>query len=226
MPERLKQAMLRSRLRSRGLRVEFGAGARIDSYTDFAGSASLNAGAALFGCLVGRWTYFGNHSLAIYSDIGAFCSIAPHVIIGGGRHPTGGYVTTSPLFYSAHNNPWGSFPGALDRDSELPKTVIGSDVWIGYSAVVLPGVRVGDGAVIGAGAVVTRDVEPYGIVAGVPAKHLRSRFDRADVEWLLANKWWEWPDEQLKRLRPQFSSIASLRAALGADLETPQEVAR
>jgi acetyltransferase-like isoleucine patch superfamily enzyme len=214
VPDRLKQAIFRSRARRHGARIEFGPGSRIDSYTRFTGSASLNAGASVFGTRVGRWTYFGDRSLAIFSEIGAFCSIAAHVIIGGGRHPTSDYVTTSPLFYSERDNPWGSFGAGIDLDSELPLTTIGNDVWIGYAAVILPGVRVGDGAVIGAGAVVTRDVEPYGIVAGVPAKFLRSRFEPADVDWLLGIKWWDWPDEKLKQLRPQFAGIASLRAAI------------
>jgi acetyltransferase-like isoleucine patch superfamily enzyme len=219
MPEGLKQALLRWRLRSRGVRVEFGAGARIDSYASFGVNATLGAGAAVFGCSVGRWTYFGEDCLAIYSEVGAFCSIAPHVIIGGGRHPTRGYVTTSPLFYSARSNPWGAFPGAIDRNQELPRTFIGNDVWIGYSAVVLPGIRVGDGAVIGAGSIVNRDVEPYQIVAGTPARTIRPRFDAADTEWLLEAKWWDWPDEELKRLRPMFSSVSRLRESKGARTE-------
>jgi len=68
--------------------------------------------------------------------------------------------------------------------------------------------------VVGAGAVVTQDVEPYSIVAGVPARSLRMRFEPGDVEWLLALRWWDWPDARLKALRARFSSVASLREAL------------
>jgi acetyltransferase-like isoleucine patch superfamily enzyme len=220
MPRALKQLLLRARLRSQGARVDFGTGARIDSGTEFAGHASLDAGARVFGSKVGRWTYFGDSALTIFADVGAFCSIAPHAIIGGGKHPTQGYVTTSPRFYSTICNPWGTFPGSMHLDSEVPRTFIGNDVWIGYSAVVLPGLRVGDGAVIGAGAVVTRDVEPYAIVAGVPARNLRFRFAPGDVEWLLDLRWWDWPDARLKELRPQFCNIASLRSAVGSPAET------
>jgi acetyltransferase-like isoleucine patch superfamily enzyme len=214
VPEWLKQALLRARIRLRGGRVRCGPGARIDSEAEFDGRSSLGAGALVLGCAVGRWTYFGERALAIYTDIGAFCSIAPHAVIGGGRHPTRGRVTTSPLFYSTIHNPWGSFAGSVPRDDELPRTHVGNDVWIGYSAVVLPGVRVGDGAVVGAGAVVTRDVEPYAVVAGVPARKLRSRFGDDDVRWLLLHRWWHWPEARLRSLRPQFESVAALRAAV------------
>jgi acetyltransferase-like isoleucine patch superfamily enzyme len=216
IPARLKQMMLRARLRSRGCNVSFGPGARIDSFTDFAGSSSLGAGASVFGSSVGRWTYFGDHALAINSEVGAFCSIAAKAVIGGGNHPTRDYVSTSPLFYGTIHNPWGVFSGSMLRDVELPRTRIGNDVWIGYSAVVLPGKCIGDGAVIAAGAVVTHDVEPYEIVAGVPARSIRSRFDPEDVEWLLSVQWWNWPDERLKRLRPEFFSVESLRSAVNA----------
>jgi carbonic anhydrase/acetyltransferase-like protein (isoleucine patch superfamily) len=214
IPNSLKQMMLRARFRSRGCNVSFGPGARIDTFVDFAGNSSLGAGATVFGSNVGRWTYLGDQALAINCEIGAFCSIAAKAVIGGGNHPTRDYVTTSPLFYGTIHNPWGIFPGSMQRDTELPRTRIGNDVWIGYSAIVLPGKRVGDGAIIAAGAVVTHDVEPYEIVAGVPARSIRTRFDPDDVEWLLSIGWWNWPDERLKQLRPMFRSIESLRAAV------------
>jgi acetyltransferase-like isoleucine patch superfamily enzyme len=216
VPDGLKQRLLQARLRLAGRRVDFGVRARIDKHTRFAGPASLHSGACVFGCSVGRWTYFGDGALAICAEFGAFCSVAPHVIVGGGRHPVGENVTTSPNFYSARNNPWGDFPDAVSDETELPTTYIGHDVWIGYAAVILPGVRVGDGAVIGAGAVVTKDVDPYDIVTGIPAKRLRARFGREDVAWLQELKWWDWPDEALKQLRPAFSSVATLRAAVRA----------
>jgi len=214
VPDWLRQALHRARLRLRGKIVRCGPGARIDSYTKFDGRATLDAATTIFGSRVGRWTYFGKNTLVIYSDVGAFCSIAANVVIGGGRHPTD-RVTTSPLFYSAaHDNQWGVVAEPMPRREELPRTHVGNDVWIGYSAVVLPGMRVGDGAVVGAGAVVTQDVEPYSIVAGVPARSLRMRFEPGDVEWLLALRWWDWPDARLKALRARFSSVASLREAL------------
>ena len=74
-------------------------------------------------------------------------------------------------------------------------TIVGNDVWIGYDAMVMPGVRIGDGAIVAAGAVVSKDVPPYGVVAGNPARLVRTRFDEADVERLLRAAWWDWPVE-------------------------------
>ena len=76
-------------------------------------------------------------------------------------------------------------------------TVIGNDVWIGLGAMFMPGVQVGDGAIIAAGALVTRDVAPYAVVGGNPAKLLRSRFDEATIRELLRLRWWDWPIERI-----------------------------
>lgn len=77
--------------------------------------------------------------------------------------------------------------------------MIGSDVWIGYEAVILSGVKIGDGAIIGARAVVTRDVEPYAIVGGVPARLIRKRFSDDTIDTLMKLRWWDWPHERIKR---------------------------
>ena len=81
-------------------------------------------------------------------------------------------------------------------------TIVGHDVWLGYSALVLPGVRIGHGAVVAAASVVARDVPPYAIVAGNPARVVRSRFSEEDVERLLRAAWWDWPIDACHRARP------------------------
>jgi len=81
---------------------------------------------------------------------------------------------------------------------------IGNDVWIGRRAIVMPGVRIGDGAVVGAGAIVTKDVAPYAIVGGNPAKLIRYRFDPNQIESLLAIRWWDWSDEKIRAEQTAF----------------------
>ena len=84
--------------------------------------------------------------------------------------------------------------------------IIGNDVWIGYEAVILAGVSIGDGAIVGARAVVTKDVPPYTIVGGVPAKPIRRRFDEATVARMLELQWWNWPDERIRKTIPAIQS--------------------
>ncbi|GAA0386510.1 CatB-related O-acetyltransferase [Streptomyces luteireticuli] len=158
---------------------------------------------------VGEYTYFDDpdgaeefesrNVLYAYGTerlvIGKYCAIAAgtRFMMPGAAHPTMG-VSTFPFTMFG-----GAWTGrTLDLVTDLPSrgdTVIGNDVWIGYQALIMPGVRIGDGAVIAAGSVVTGDVEPYTIVGGNPARPIRRRFDDADVERLLRAAWWDWPVE-------------------------------
>ena len=106
-----------------------------------------------------------------------------------------------------------SIAGAWDNHGDI---VIGNDVWIGYEAVILSGVTVGDGAIIGTRAVVTKDVPPYTIVGGVPARPIRRRFDDKAIERLEALRWWNWDFEKIKRNLPaiQSGNLAALERAV------------
>ncbi|EMN8431424.1 CatB-related O-acetyltransferase, partial [Klebsiella pneumoniae] len=127
----------------------------------------------------------------------------------GHRHEWG---STFPFFYA--NESWQQAQAA---DGYLPAgdTVIGNDVWIGSEAIIMPGVRVGDGAIIGTRALVTRDVEPYAIVGGNPARVLRKRFDEDRIALLLEMRWWDWPDAAIEATMPLMTSgdIEGLHAA-------------
>jgi virginiamycin A acetyltransferase len=128
--------------------------------------------------------------------IGRFCSIAAETrfIMNGGNHPTS-WVSTYP--FPVFGSGW---EGAMPSDwPNKGDTIVGSDVWIGYAATIMPGVRIGDGAIVASCAVVTRDVPPYAIVGGNPATVLRSRFDDATVTRLLALRWWDWDAETITR---------------------------
>ena len=156
---------------------------------------------------IGRYTYISARSSVIFAEVGSFCSIAAGVGIGGGAHKIDA-VSTSPVFNKGRN----IFKKNLGKIEFSPykNTVIGNDVWIGNRALVLQGVNVGDGAIVGAGSVVTKDVEPYTIVAGNPAKVIRKRFDDETIAKLLEIKWWDMGDEELFKFGDSFESPAKL----------------
>ena len=130
--------------------------------------------------------------------IGKFCSIACGVkfLFNSANHTQSSLSTYPfPIFYEEWGLDRGHVTQAWDNKGDI---VIGNDVWIGYEAVVLAGVTVGDGAIIGARALVTKDVPPYTIVGGVPARIIRRRFPEDTIAKLLKLQWWEWPAEKIK----------------------------
>ena len=128
--------------------------------------------------------------------IGKFCSIAAEAtfIMNGGNHPTT-WLTTYPFPIFGHGWEAAQPPAWPTRGD----TVVGNDVWIGYRATIMPGVTIGDGAIVATASVVTRDVPPYAIVGGNPAVVIRHRFDEATVARLLAVRWWDWDADRLTR---------------------------
>lgn len=155
-----------------------------------------------------RYSYIGTNTIVSDTKIGAFCSIGSSCSIGGGVHPTD-RVSMSPVFYDSGNCFREKKYVSADsrKPFKQPQTIIGNDVWIGENVYVSAGVNIGDGAVIGAHAVITKDVPPYAIVAGVPAKILRYRFDEATIKELMATQWWEWSDERLAENKEWFSKV-------------------
>ncbi|MCF0193567.1 MAG: CatB-related O-acetyltransferase [Bacteroidaceae bacterium] len=157
-------------------------------------TAKIYAGTEFYDSTIGRHSYVGYNSEIHNCEIGAFCSIANNIVVGGAKHPLD-WVSTSPVFYNVGGGT-GKHIGNLEIEP-LKRTIIGNDVWIGSCVLIMQGVHVGDGAVIGAGSIVTKDVPPYAIVAGNPAKILRYRFDEKMIGSLLTSKWWELSDEEL-----------------------------
>ena len=131
--------------------------------------------------------------------IGKFCSIAcgAKFLFASANHTQASVSTYPfPIFFEEWDLDIGDVTSAWDHKGDI---VIGNDVWIGYEAVVMAGVTIGDGAIIGAQAVVTKDVPPYTIVGGVPAREIRRRFSDNVIARLLELKWWDWPAEQIQR---------------------------
>lgn len=159
---------------------------------------------------VGRYSYGKPKVWAFPSggklSVGSFCSIADQVaiLLGGNHDPE--RLTTYPLDALFDKD------GLAPSESTRGNVVIGSDVWVGYGALILSGVTIGDGAVVAAGAVVARDVEPYEIVAGNPARHLRFRFGEPVIRDLLALRWWDWPLEKIREQAPTLTrSLATVK---------------
>jgi acetyltransferase-like isoleucine patch superfamily enzyme len=174
---------------------------------------------------VGRYSRV--HGRLSESDVGAFCSIAEHALIGGlGRHPID-QVSTHAVMYNApaELHPQRGFSQVERFHGSIARTRIGNDVWIAYRATVLNGVTIGDGAVVATGAVVTKDVPPYAIVAGIPARLIRYRFaDEALRQALIDSRWWDWPEAGLKLISDSFDQAQPLTLSRWQDIRQRAEL--
>jgi chloramphenicol O-acetyltransferase type B len=180
--------------------VEIGnAGATDPTTGELFGALTAEEAIAAGRATVGRYSYGSFQVNAGRGDrarvrIGSFCSIARGVeFVAGGNHRPD-WISTYPFRVM-----W-DLPGAFTDGHPRPELDIevGNDVWIGAQALILPGAKIGDGAVVAARAVVTGEVRPYAIVGGAPARELRRRFDDEQIEALLELRWWEWPEEKLR----------------------------
>ncbi len=165
-----------------------------------------------YASVVSRWAHLE------YCRIGRFSSIGEYVHVIRGQHPSREYATTAPCFYSTSRSMGFSWTEE-DRfeefrwlDEEKKYCVeIGSDVWIGSHTLIMEGVRIGNGAIIAAGAVVVKDVPDYAIVGGNPAKLIRYRFDEEEIAYLKELKWWEKDPALIEKNAEYFSSVALLK---------------
>ena len=165
----------------------------IDNKSSFHITTHIYRFAHIVNSNIGKYTYIGIGSKIIHTEIGNFCSIASDVNIGLEEH-TLQNISTSPIFTESHNATGYSW---TKEDVFIPfkRTYIGNDVWIGFRALIKSGIKIGNGAVIAAGAVVTKDVPPYAIVGGVPAKIIKYRFSEDIIDELQKSQWWNLPDE-------------------------------
>ena len=159
-------------------------------------TSKIGAGCRIVSVSMGRHSFCGYDCTLINCRIGAFCSLADNVSVGLASHPVD-WVSTSPVFIERK----GSIKMRYASHPYEPscETSIGNDVWIGKGAYIKAGVHIGNGAVVGMGSVVTKDVPDYAIVAGVPAKIIRRRFDDKQIEKLRELKWWDWADEKISK---------------------------
>ncbi|HTM66061.1 MAG TPA: CatB-related O-acetyltransferase [Flavipsychrobacter sp.] len=166
-------------------------------------TSKIESGSLIVNSKFDKHSFCGYDCQIINCEVGSFCSVSNQVIIGGGMHPMD-WVGMSPVFYEGRDSVKAKF--STHKRVDAKKTIVGHDVWIGHSVLIKQGITIGTGAVIGMGSVVTKDVPPYGIVAGNPAKLIRMRFSEMVVEELLRSEWWNYSDEKLSAMAKFFKS--------------------
>lgn len=167
----------------------------------------------VFSGRIGRGSYIGALSNLISTCIGRYSCISNHVSVVIGAHPVSRNVSIHPCFYEPKHNCGFSYVNEAKfaelkyADQQNHFVVIGNDVWIGQGALLMQGITIGDGSVVAAGAVVTKDVPPYAIVGGVPAKLIRYRYAPETIEKLLQIKWWNWPEHEIREKVELFEDV-------------------
>ena len=198
-----------TRIREHRRRVRICAGVELSLGNHYGGYNKIGRNSSFFGS-IGKGSYIGS-DCRISADIGKYCCIASRVITAVGRHPTCDFVSVHPAFYSPDLSRCGlSYCKDSRFEESKGRISIGNDVWIGTGAILLDGVRIGDGAVIAAGAVVSRDVAPYSIVAGVPARELRKRFSEEECQKLMELRWWDRSEQWIRSHASLFDSVQKL----------------
>ncbi|MFS7431281.1 CatB-related O-acetyltransferase [Carnobacterium maltaromaticum] len=184
----------------------------IDSF--FEGNNVINKNCTLEKVFIGYGSYLGVNCNFYKTKIGRFCSISSNVKLINGNHPSSKFVSTHPAFYSVMGQAGFSYTSEQLFKENLyyceEKDVIlniGNDVWIGQAVMIMEGISIGDGAIIASGAIVTKNVEPYTIVGGVPAKEIKKRFSETQISFLLNEKWWEYSNEKLEENYYLFRDI-------------------
>jgi len=196
-------------------RLSFSYSSRISIHSFFEGMNKIYPNSSFKGYM-GKGSYIAYNS-HIYGKIGRFSSIAPNCSVIQGVHPyTYPFVSTSPMFISVMKQNGYTFVEST-KISELRYAkgnypiVIGNDCWIGQGASIIGGVTIGDGAIVLAGAVVTKDVPPYAIVGGIPAKIIKYRYKQEDIDFLLNLQWWDKDESWIRTKADLFSDIEKLK---------------
>lgn len=170
---------------------------------------SIGAETSMSESTFGDYSYAVQNCSIVWADIGKFCSIAAETRINPGNHP----MWRAALHHFTYRSK--SYGFAVEDDKEFfewraaHRVVLGNDVWIGHASTILPGVKIGTGAGIGAGAVVSKDVPPFAIYGGVPAKFIRFRFPEKVQEDLMNLAWWDWPREKLEVALQDFRKLSA-----------------
>jgi len=193
-------------------KVKFSWTCNIGINSHFEGLNVIGAKSSFSGFL-GRGSYIVSNC-HISGKIGRYCSIASNVNVIAFTHPVHKFVSTHPAFYSLIKQNGHSFAKTqcfneylfADKENKYP-VIIGNDVWLGFGTTLIGGITIGDGAVILANSTVTKNVDPYTIVGGIPAKPLKKRFDEETIAFLLNFRWWDKPESWIYRNADYFCEI-------------------
>lgn len=190
-----------------------------DLETEFEGYNSVKWRSEIKNSIIGKNSYVANDTTLDNVKIGRFSCIGPYVKNVVGNHPSKEFVSIHPAFFSTSPVTRNTYV-QTQKFEEYSKTSngfymeVGNDVWIGSTVTFIGNVTVGDGAIVAAGSVVTKDVPPYAIVGGIPAKIIRYRFNEEEIAFLQKEQWWNWEDSKLKKHSDEFDSIRKLMLKL------------
>ncbi|MCW5515594.1 CatB-related O-acetyltransferase [Muriicola sp. Z0-33] len=172
---------------------------------------------------IGYASYLGDNTSMLKAKIGRFTCIGPRVNCIFGKHPTHTFVSSHPAFFSLRkqigityvkSQLFDEFEKPVDEEGKYSIS-IGNDVWIGYGVSIMDGVTIGDGAIIASNSLVNKDVEPYAIVGGSPAKYIKSRFDDDQIKFLLQFKWWDKDLAWIEQNAARFTDIKEFYKSFG-----------
>ena len=219
--KRIIMYFLKVKLR-RKYKLIFGNKVHINLDTKFEGNNFLSSNSSLTSSYIGFASYLGENTKISKTRIGRYTSIGPNVNCIFGNHPTNTFVSTHPAFFSligqagftfVNKQLFNEFSKPLNTD-EPYTIIIGNDVWIGANVSIMDGVKIGDGVIIAANALVIKDVPPYTIIGGIPAKKIKMRFSPDEIEFLLKLKWWDKPKTWIEDHAEYFDDIKKLQNQL------------
>ena len=213
IPQWIRKLLIRILVKNK-YKIQIGRNCMLDLNTFFEGYNTLQDNVRIGRSYLGRGTYIANGLVIMRAKIGRFCSIGGNIRTGLGLHPTKDFVSINPSFYSINSQTNLSFAKQqlfeehlyVDKEKKY-FCEIGNDVWIGNNVMIMDGIKIGDGAVVAGGAVVTKDVKPYTIVGGLPAKEIKKRFNDEQIQKLLEIKWWNWDIDRIRKSAEFFSNI-------------------
>jgi len=194
--------------------IHFSIRSKLDFHTKLEGYNKIGANSAILNSVVGRGTYIGWNSILSNGQIGRFCTIAPFVECIVGTHPLYPFVSIHPAFYSLQKQAGFTFVSRQKfREYILVDNkynfIIGNDVWIGRDVKIFGGITIGDGAIVATGSIVTKDIPPFEVWGGSPAKKIKDRFPDEIKGVLIDLRWWEWEFDELQNNSEYFDDIDS-----------------